>query len=181
MKPRLTKFADVIIALSCLTVAGLLVEQRFFRTETKPASAQQQAGPSLVGRRLPEIAGVSFNQSPHTLLIVMRSTCKFCDASAPFWQRLIESRQGSVQNLRVVAISDESAEISHEYLRRHGLTVDSVVSGKVPTPGTPTLLLVDSQGVVKESWIGKPVDKGVEDTIIQAVRSKSTGPAPRAS
>ena len=121
MNARLSRWTDIVIALSCLTVAGLFVEQRFFASP--PPVAEDPAARELIGKKAPEIAGVSYAQAPRTLMIIVRSTCKFCNESMPFWKRLMERRGtgGDSNRLRVVAVSDEPVPISTEYLRRYGL------------------------------------------------------------
>jgi hypothetical protein len=166
MKSVFARIVDVSIALSCVTVAGLLIEQRFFPeapSVAKPPSSQ------LEGRRLEAIPGLTFADARQTLLIVTRSTCRYCEDSVPFWKRLVESQRADTASLRIVAVADEPIETSREYLRRHGLAIDNVVSARVPTGGTPTLILVDSQGVARKVWLGMIADARTQDEIVRIV------------
>ena len=58
---------------------------------------------------------------------------------------------------QLVALVPQAAEEGQAYLRRLGVDVDDVrqVSlGSMGLSGTPTLILVDGDGVVSDVWVG---------------------------
>ena len=58
----------------------------------------------------------------------------------------------------MVAVLPQSADIAQEYLNSEGFHVDQVKQtsmGELGVRGTPTLLLVNSAGVVTKVWIGR--------------------------
>ena len=58
---------------------------------------------------------------------------------------------------QLVALVPQAAEEGQTYLRRLGVDVDDVrqVSlGSMGLSGTPTLILVDGDGVVSDVWVG---------------------------
>jgi hypothetical protein len=74
----------------------------------------------------------------------------------PFYQKLSHMRARS--GFQLVAASAESAETTTQYLRQGGVDVDAVGmlrANEIPTNGTPTLVLVDTRGVVIQSWLGQ--------------------------
>jgi len=83
---------------------------------------------------------------------VLRSDCPFCDQSKPFYEQLAKRDRTGVQI--VVAAPRGDADIESY---RPVLEPDSIVfvePGVLPVSGTPTLLLVDSDGLVEAAWIG---------------------------
>lgn len=57
-----------------------------------------------------------------------------------------------------MALFPQRAEDGRQYLSRLGVSVDEVQQlqpGSIDVPGTPTVILVDSQGTVQNVWVGK--------------------------
>lgn len=101
----------------------------------------------------PEI-GIDFTARPRTLVMVIQSSCGYCQESAPFYRRIIERDAADVQV--VVAAPSTDAGID-SYLTETGLDPDSVVlvdRWRLPVPSTPTLLLVADDGLVTHAWVG---------------------------
>jgi hypothetical protein len=60
------------------------------------------------------------------------------------------------------------SEESHQYLQSLGFEIADVRQASLSSvriPGTPTLLLLDDQGIVKNVWAGKLTDKGEEQVL----------------
>jgi hypothetical protein len=109
----------------------------------------------LVGKRL-DISGENWKESEATLVFAMSTSCHFCSASAPFYQKLtgdvLPSMRGKVKTLAVLPESREAAEV---YTKNTlGVQFDAIQQARADVPGTPTLLLVDRNGVVKDAWLG---------------------------
>ena len=62
----------------------------------------------------------------------------------------------------------EPAEVTRNYLAEHGVEVDRIVSEDVRSVPTPTLVIVDSEGVVEQSWTGS-LRPDAEDEVILAL------------
>ena len=59
--------------------------------------------------------------------------------------------------MKWLAILPNSVEEGREYLRSLALPIENVQSGSLSSykiPGTPSVLFVDHQGIVKSVWIG---------------------------
>jgi len=142
--------ATIVVALVILTLlAGQLLPQRT---------------PDLTG------APIGIDTDGAALVLVLRSDCPYCQESMPFYRRLLEG--GDTDNVQVVvAAPPDDAGIS-EYLTSEGVEPDSVVfvegDDLPPVPGTPTLLLVDREGVVTHAWIGL-LDSDREAEVIDAL------------
>ena len=82
----------------------------------------------------------------------------FALKAPPFYRKLQQEKPNDV---RLVALFPQSVEDSKTYLRRLGLNVPDVAEGSlasVGVSGTPTLILVNNDGVVTTSWVGRLSD-----------------------
>jgi len=117
------------------------------------------------------MSGLNWAQHKQTLLLVLRDGCHFCSDSAAFYQRLIKN-QTAQANTKFVAVLPGAVDDSRAYLKRLGVPITDVQQaalGTLDVSGTPTLLLVNAQGVLTKAWVGRlPSDKEVE--VIDAVR-----------
>ncbi len=87
----------------------------------------------------------------------------------PFYRRLVVVDRGDTQI--VVVAPPRDAGVIGDYLASEGVAPDSVVflgSGLLPVGGTPTLLMVDRDGVVTNAWIGL-LDNEREAEVIDAL------------
>jgi thioredoxin-related protein len=104
-----------------------------------------------------DVPGYSWQDSRATLVIAVRYGCHFCEASLPFYKRLMEASNGvSANKLRIAFISPDN-----EYLAAHILPswapMDTVRSNVFFPPwitGTPTMILMDNKGKVDKVWVG---------------------------
>lgn len=113
-----------------------------------------------LGDKAPLPDEIKYADAKQTLVLFVRNTCRFCSASMPFYKRIAESQSRSAHRLRLVAASTDSTDDTAEYLGKHHLSVDQIVSfdydpNVVKVAVTPTLVLVDSNGVVQNLWRGE--------------------------
>ena len=114
-----------------------------------------EAPDDSVDVRMDESLGIDFSTRPQTLLMVLDSECPFCQDSMPFYRRLTGQDTPETQIVVIAPTSDTRIE---EYLASEGVAPDAIVltdNDRLPVPGTPTLLLADSNGVVTHSWVGR--------------------------
>jgi thioredoxin-related protein len=114
---------------------------------------------------------VNWSTSPKTLLLVLSTDCKYCTASAPFYRRLVNNA-AETANTRLIAIFPQSTNESRKYLAKQEVKIDALkqaVPASVGVRGTPTLILVDSNGVVIQSWDGM-VRPDVESEVLASVK-----------
>lgn len=160
-KSNLSRVIDAGIVISALLV-GYFVGRNSVTAAPPPArAASPAAGPRSaltdpIGRNI-SIAGVNFAANKRTLVFALQTTCRFCSESGPFYQRVVHDR-AQFGATRLVAVLPQAPEESRAYLRNLGVAVDDVVQGSfqdIGVMGTPTLLLVNSAGVVTEAWSRK--------------------------
>jgi hypothetical protein len=113
------------------------------------------AGPTI-GAPL-AIAGLKWAQHKQTVLLVLRAGCHFCADSAPFYRRLSKD-QTAKANTKFLAVLPGPVEDSRAYLKRLGMPITDArqaALGALSVRGTPTLLLVNDQGVLTKAWVGR--------------------------
>lgn len=168
-----TKKLEVLANIAIVVVAALLcvvlVRQYFFGGRTQ-APAGPPGGPRQVakGDKL-TVPGVDWGKSERTLLMVLSSNCRFCTESAPFYRRLAEGNYRQ-KGVRMLAALPQEAAQGQGYLKELGVSVDEVLQVPVMAAGargTPTLMLVNNEGVVQGVWVGKLPPEGEAEVLSQ--------------
>ena len=125
---------------------------------------------SLVGSRA-SLRGVDWAKNGQTLVMALKHGCHFCAESAEFYRRL--NKDGVVRKqTRFIAVLPGSRPDSQGYLNRENVNVDEIKQTDlrlIGVRGTPTLLLVNNEGVITQSWVGKLSPERERD-VISALR-----------
>jgi hypothetical protein len=141
-----------------------------FTSFTKMPASQVKPIGLAVGSTA-QLTGMNWATNKQTLLLVLRDGCHFCSDSAPFYQQVVKE-QGAQRDTMLAAILPGAVADSRAYLNRLGVPIKDVRQaslGALGISGTPTLLLVNAQGVASKAWVGRlPTDK--EDEVINALR-----------
>jgi hypothetical protein len=91
------------------------------------------------------------------VVLVLRSDCPYCRASMAFYKRIGDLSRVSGSRLAVHVASTEDSDSIRGYLSKEGVSVDSVFSASMASlgvTGTPTILLANSTGVIKDEYVG---------------------------
>ncbi|MDQ3068839.1 MAG: hypothetical protein M3R55_03810 [Acidobacteriota bacterium] len=91
------------------------------------------------------------------LLLVLSTTCRYCTQSMPFYTQLAKLPQVAAGRLRLSVVSLQSQEQMQAYLEANGLRMERIVSLRdsgLNITGTPVLVLVSPDGIVRDSWGG---------------------------
>ena len=94
--------------------------------------------------------------SPKTVVLALSTNCHFCTESAGFYREL--SLQCHQRHIPIIAVLPQEIAASQSYLTGEGVTVDEVRQAQLSdlrVDGTPTLVIVDGNGIVKKVWYGK--------------------------
>lgn len=154
----LANIAIIMVAISLVVVLG----KRFiFPSPTQPTDSPQPN----IGAKL-SLPDVDWSKSNKNVLLVVSDSCKYCTESAPFYQRLVQER-AQREGFRLTAILPQPVSDGRKYLNGLGVAIDDIKqlspNAALHIRGTPTLLLVDSSGVVTGEWVGKlPPEKEAE-------------------
>ena len=156
MKIRLETAANWIIIVTGLMVAVLLAA-RFAdnqRQGPRKVSESYRPGDKLTTGEVP----VDFSKAPQTLVLVVSSQCHYCTASMPFYRDLLTGISRAQNHTQVVAAGLlEKTTALQKYLNDNQLAVDQIITvstAKTKFKVTPTVLLVDRNGIIKGVWTG---------------------------
>lgn len=159
------KWLEVVtnVAILCVCVLIVVIGVKEYLS---PNTAAALAGPSK-GTHV-SLPGVDWSRGNRTLVMVLSTQCHFCSDSAGFYQKLLP--QAIDRKIPVVAILPQSIEESRQYLTRLGLQASSISVLQEPmsavhVSGTPTLFVVDHQGLVQRAWSGKLAASGETEVL----------------
>lgn len=161
VRPERFKQASTIAANCALLIIAicfvvLLLQRRAAKTGQVPDE---------VGSRLEIGTKVSWSQdvasSRGTMLVAIRDGCHFCAEEMPFYKRLIDAAH--LGNTHIVFLLPNDPLTEKAFIKRSGLTsvpVRQADFAALHISGTPTILLVDQSGKLRQYWIGKlPADQ----------------------
>ena len=139
---------NIVIAIAIVAVAAAVVKRYVFSSspENPPRIAK--------GDRL-EVPNVNWQQNEKTLVFFLMKDCRYCQSSAPFYRQLLAD--ASERNVKVMAILPNSLKEAKEYVQHLELPIDNIQTGSLASykiPGSPSVLFVDQQGIVKSVWLG---------------------------
>jgi thioredoxin-related protein len=140
---------SLLVASAMLTVAlGQRLWAQHFAAIPTPLTYD-------TGEQFPEIQNVRYEDNEKTVVLFIASTCRYCTESMPFYAQLTAKRREL--RTKVVAFGFEPEPTLKEYLAKHGVEVDHIqssMSRKYKFAATPTLVVLNSKGVVLNQWIG---------------------------
>jgi len=149
---RRNSVLEWILNASTIIVLVLLLTSVAKRYLTPP-NASSGAAPLPVGSPV-VLPNMPWASNRTTLLFVLQTNCPFCEASVGFYRDLLGANSGT---FHPVAVFPEPATEGAEFLRARSLNVADVRFGnlsRLHVTGTPTLMLVGSDGLIQASWIG---------------------------
>ena len=143
--------ANVSIIVVAILLAVVLIRQNLMVRTVYPENSQNQDG--HVGSKV-SIPGINWNENKQTLLLAISSNCRYCTESAGFYKRLLSE----TADTKIVAVMPQEAAQARQYLTNHEIQLNDIKQlglGSLGVTGTPTLILVDTNGVVIGWWVGK--------------------------
>jgi thioredoxin-related protein len=163
MEVNISKKIELVANIAILVVAcllGIVLVKNYLLTKpselietTINDSAGSKRQPSIkIGQQL-TIADIKFPTRGQTLILAISSTCHFCTESAPFYKKLAQMKGAA----RLIVLMPQAVEDGRKYLDKMGVSVDEVRQlplDRIGVQGTPTLILLDSSGVVRDLWTG---------------------------
>lgn len=165
MKITMEKGVNIVVIAVCLIVIGRVGVS--IRKSTRPPSAPN-AGEQL---QTSDRIALGLQGATQTLMLVTASTCRYCAASMPFYQKLAPVAQDC--GTRLVAVTTEDADTNAEYLATHGLRPAMTIEVSqlhFAIPGTPVLILAGGNGKIVKSWTGL-LDSARESSVLSTIRS----------
>jgi len=151
-----------LAAIIMFVLVGSLAAARLWGPESSPppsSPSSRTVTPYAVGEPTDLLPADEFRRVDHTVLLIVQSGCRFCTASMPFYQRLLDGRATSGRQTRFVAMTVDPVLAGSAYLTEHKLAVDEVIRYPINKTsriqGTPTLITVNASGVVVGNWTGR--------------------------
>jgi hypothetical protein len=98
----------------------------------------------------------------------LREGCRYCEASFDFYKRLRAAKPST----KLIVAGPASVDSLKRYVAERGLQTDLVVSAGAPTikiAGTPTLIVIGPDRVVRSVWRGQ-LDKDREQQLLDQLR-----------
>jgi hypothetical protein len=167
MMKRIEFIANLAIVIVASLLATVLIKNYVI---SKSPTVTTIGTANVSARRDVSALKVDWGQSSQTLVLAISSTCHFCTASSQFYKTLVANKGDT----RLIAVMPQSVEEGKKYLDHLGVAVDEVRQlplNDIGVYGTPSILLVDTSGTVKNFWQGKlPTDK--ERTVLEALRKE---------
>ncbi len=150
------------LAIIVLTIVLIgFVATRYFTTPIPSNSAKAEG--VKPGAVIPA-GDLVWDKSDMNLVMVLSTACKYCNESAEFYRNLSARRTGS--DVRLIGVLPQPKDEVTKYLGDQKIAVDEIITlnpGQIDVRGTPTLLLVNRNGVVLQVWNGKlPPEKEAE-------------------
>ncbi len=155
-------------------VAAAVVVAYFGAQFLRGGSPRLPAGPRA-GSRLVGLEGYSFTANRKTLILALRTDCKYCEASIPFYKELATTLSLAACGENLLAVFPDDQASVQAFLSSEELAVPAVSNvslTKLGVSGTPTLILVNDQGTVLEAWVGQLAPEQ-ERKMLEEVRSQS--------
>jgi hypothetical protein len=149
---RLIKVAAlvVLIVLAVLLTTNV-IGRLFVSNETTVANKRLTVGNRFL------LAGQDWARYERTLILVLDKGCKFCLHSAPFYKKITDEAVLH-QQLGLIAVFPHSVEEGRSYLRSINVNIPHVQQASLSSigvRGTPAVILIDRDGVVKGLWVGQ--------------------------
>ena len=145
-----------LVANLAIIVVALMLGVVLAKTYRRPSADQMTATAIRPGTKL-SLPDVDWKANGRTLVMALSTRCHFCSESAPFYERLSQERSETA-NLHLVAVFPQTVAEGQRYLNEVGVKVDQVKQlnlDSIAVNGTPTLILVNSEGIVADSWRGQ--------------------------
>jgi thiol-disulfide isomerase/thioredoxin len=153
---RLDKAANVALIIACLLLIGTLARNYYLSRIPDPnIELGVKKGEPV---KLPEGGSAEGQSAPATLVLALSTHCGFCQASVPFYQKLAVFKNSAPARVRLATVMSEPKEEIEAYIKKNGIAADAVFSmpvSQIGVKGTPTLLLLDGQNKLVESWVGQ--------------------------
>lgn len=166
-KPNIKKSIEWIANVGILVVCGLFIwsfiTHKTINFNTRASNDYETEAAKFIGLKLPQPQNYQWSSHPATLVLGIRVRCHFCEASLPFYKSLAKLEEQHSIHTHILTIMPDSRLSASAMLSSAGLKVEGVFNEQlsdVHVALTPTLLLVDGEGVVQHAWLGQlPTEK----------------------
>lgn len=172
---RIELIANLSIAIAATLLSIVLVKGYLFNNLNNPKT---NTSPAIAGNLLQKgtkisLRNIDWQKNGRTLLLALSTTCHFCTESAPFYQHLVKEH-GQAQ---LIALVPQTVDEGKSYLKNLGVQVDDVRQAspdETGITGTPTLILVDRDGKIANSWVGVLSENSEREVLNQLIPERAS-------
>jgi len=172
------KAVHMSLALVSLGV-GMFLNNQFSRRVAAPKSEShvnlpKHAAPKIVGKRL-DVADANWGAYRANVVLFLRSDCIYCRMSAPFYRRLAILQRDQNARVSVSVVGLDQIEKLKDFLTSERLEVTAIRRLARPLSGleaTPTLMLVDANGIIRRVEIGF-LNSSEQETILRELAEET--------
>ena len=177
---NLVKRANLVLNIGIVVLAillgGILVKQYVF---TAPEKDRGITRPLKYGATF-HLRSVDWKSNGQTLVMALSRFCQFCSESAPFYQKLTQNLANQ-NGVKLIAVLPHPTVASQKYLSEtlgiNGLEIREASLRSLGVEVTPTLILVNSEGLVSKIWTGR-LSSGAEIEVLDQLRLLSNNRTP---
>jgi thiol-disulfide isomerase/thioredoxin len=158
LRANIELVTQVVVAIAIVITAGVLVKRTVFSAEGNSARSPR----INAGERL-NVPTVDWAQNKKSLVFFLKKDCPYCSSGAAFYRQLMD--EASKRNVKCIAVLPNSHEEARKYLQYIELQFETIYTGPIEDnkiSGTPTIVFVDQNGIVKSVWIGAQTDREKE-------------------
>ena len=156
--------AQVVVAIAIVITATVLVKRTVFSADSSATRPRMQAGDQL------NIPTINWAQNKKSLIFFLKKDCPYCTSSAALYRQLMV--EASKRNVKCIAVLPNTPEDARKYLQYLELSFQDIYTGPIEEnkiSGSPTIVFVDKNGIVKSVWVGAQTEreKEMRDTLVQ--------------
>jgi len=148
--------ANAGILIVCVLIVLLFLSRKEFWLHKASSGSTDEV--HFVGKKIADVPGYHWANHPETLVLAIRKGCPYCEASLPFYKQLSGLEHQGKIHAHLLAVMPDGSSTGNEELHGQGIDIDGVFSqplASIQVLGTPTLLLLDASGKVKNAWVGQ--------------------------
>ena len=165
LRANIELVTQVVVAIAIVVTAGVLVKRTVFSNQSNGA----RSSGIVAGDRL-NVPTIDWAQNKKSLVFFLKKDCPYCTSSADLYRQLMD--EASKRNVKCIAVLPNSSEDARKYLQYLELPFENIYTGPIEDhkiSGTPTIVLVDKDGIAKSVWIGAQTEreKEMRDTLVQ--------------
>ena len=154
LSQKLNLILNIALVACAVVFVSVLIKTHYLRHDEV-----SQARALAIGDKI-DLQGFNWPSNRRTIILALSKHCPYCLESAQFYQQLIkEVKEHS--DVHLAAIFTESVPEAKNYLEQMSVSIDDVRQAPLSAlgfKGTPTLLVVDETGQIKDLWLGKLTD-----------------------
>jgi len=162
IKDKIEITTNILIITVLLLIGGTYVKSR----------VGHHQGSLSPGEKINAPHGYDWHNHPQTLVVAVRQGCIYCERSYPLYRKLDGLEHDSRLKAHMLVVMPDDPANGAALLKSQGLTTQSVPNTslrEIKISGTPTLLLVDANGRLLQSWVGE-LDASKAEALVAQLR-----------